>query len=297
MPLDARLSRREADTLIGYVTHELGHALFTDFACYDASVTLGLHNLVNGLEDIRCEAKLCAHGGSIGNARELLEILTEYTTLKALGNGWSHLNPAALPFTLYQVGAIEILGYNVPSMPALVFPEPLAGIIRETMARVRQAKNTSDVLAIAQWLMTALPAMPPMPSNPAPCLTRAKTLPAGCPSRRRTRSPHFPEGGRHGAGRRRRHDRRCRFRNGRRQGERRRRQGERRRRRRHAPQARKTRAKNPLRSPPRAFRRPLAMLPPRKAKSPPATTLARLRKARAETTNGTRPMQRRKTRK
>ena len=192
MPLDARLSRREADTLVGYVTHELGHALFTDFACYDASVTLGLHNLVNGLEDIRCEAKLCAHGGSIGNARELLETLTEYTTLKALSNGWSHLNPAALPFTLYQVGAIEILGYNVPSMPALVFPEPLAGIVRETMARVRRAKNTGDVLAIAQWLMTALPAMPPMPRTRRPRLTRAKTLPAGCPSRRRMRSPHPP---------------------------------------------------------------------------------------------------------
>src|SRR5262245_31104237 len=58
MPLDARLTRREADVLIGYVTHELGHALFTDFAVWGDARKEGLHNVVNGLEDIRIESEL-----------------------------------------------------------------------------------------------------------------------------------------------------------------------------------------------------------------------------------------------
>src|SRR5262245_53264234 len=68
MPLDARLTRREADVLIGYVTHELGHALFTDFAVWEDARKEGLHNVVNGLEDIRIESELAKHGGAIGNA-------------------------------------------------------------------------------------------------------------------------------------------------------------------------------------------------------------------------------------
>jgi len=58
IPMDAFISRHEADCIMSYVTHEVTHAVYTDYAAWDRGVALGLSVLVNGLEDIRCEHRL-----------------------------------------------------------------------------------------------------------------------------------------------------------------------------------------------------------------------------------------------
>ena len=169
MPLDARLSRREAEVMTAYTVHELGHALFTDFDVAKEARKEGLAHVLNGLEDIRIERDLTAKRAAT-NARELLEILTEYTTLQSLANGWTWDKRSSLPFSLFQLGAIEVLGYAVPSMPAVALPELLAPIMREAVARVARTSpgrpGTREVLEIARWLKAQLAALPAPKNQP-----------------------------------------------------------------------------------------------------------------------------------
>src|SRR4029079_16913528 len=105
---------------------------------------------VNGLEDIRCEMRLCQIGAGLLNAKQMLAALTQYTTARAVADGWNPQDPASLSFTLYSYAATarDMLAMDVPSMPdfaAVLAPAQLA-LVREVMARVRKCANTLDVL-------------------------------------------------------------------------------------------------------------------------------------------------------
>jgi hypothetical protein len=185
MPLDARLSRMEADTVMAYVTHELGHAVFTQYEAWDIARAEGLANLVNGLEDVRIELKLCTVGAALPGARELLSILTEHVTAKSIVNGWKPTAPDQLPFTLYQYGATDpaTLGYVVPSMPdfAAVCTAGQLAFLADVMARLRNCANTHDVLDLARWIKSTLAANAPvnLPVNLPPPGTPGEAGEAG----------------------------------------------------------------------------------------------------------------------
>jgi hypothetical protein len=172
MPLDARLSRREGELIVAFIVHELGHALFTDFDVFTGACRQGLKNLVNALEDIRIERDLIAGAKGVSNARALLEMLTEYMTIKSLANGWRADEPRCLPFTLASMGAVDVLGYTVPAMPRLdVLPPAIQALADEAVDRVRRTSTgkagTVECLAIAQWFKGAVDALAPQ-DKPAP---------------------------------------------------------------------------------------------------------------------------------
>ena len=162
IPMDARLTRTEADTLIAYVTHELGHALFTDFTEWKRAVREGVSYMVNALEDVREELKLHALGAALPNAKEQLETLTEYCTAKALSQGWSPARPESLPFTIYSYAATrpDVLGYSVPSMPdfAGTCPPELLAFLESVMTRVKACNSTGDCVDLALALRDELQA-------------------------------------------------------------------------------------------------------------------------------------------
>jgi hypothetical protein len=166
MPLDARLSRREGELIVAFIVHELGHALFTDFDVFKRACREGLKNLVNALEDIRIERDLIAGAKGVSNARALLQMLTEYMTIKSLANGWRADEARCLPFTLASMGAVNVLGYTVPAMPRLdVLPPAIQALAGEAIDRVRRTRpgkaGTLECLAIAQWLRDAIDALAP----------------------------------------------------------------------------------------------------------------------------------------
>lgn len=166
MPLDARLSRREGELIVAFIVHELGHALYTDFDVFKRACREGLKNLVNALEDIRIERDLIAGAKGVSNARALLQMLTEYMTIKSLANGWRADEARCLPFTLSSMGAVDVLGYTVPAMPRLdVLPPAVQALADEAIDRVRRTATgkagTAECLAIAQWLKGAIDALAP----------------------------------------------------------------------------------------------------------------------------------------
>ena len=172
MPLDARLSRREGELIVAFIVHELGHALFTDFEVFKGACKQGLKNLVNALEDIRIERDLIAGAKGVSNARALLQMLTEYMTVKSLANGWRADEARCLPFTLASMGAVNVLGYTVPAMPRLdVLPPAIQALAEEAIYQVQGTSTgkagTAECLAIAQWLKGAIDALAPQ-DKPAP---------------------------------------------------------------------------------------------------------------------------------
>jgi hypothetical protein len=170
IPMDARLSRREADVLMAYVTHELGHALFTDFTTWKAAVSEGLHTLVNGLEDVRIELRLAELPDTLAGARDLLAQLTEHCVIKALATGWKPADPRSFAFTVYQYGAThrDVLAYDVPSMPDFdaACPPEMVTFLDEIMGRLKGCANTGDVLDLARWIKTQMAAKSAKPGKP-----------------------------------------------------------------------------------------------------------------------------------
>lgn len=160
IPMDARLTRNEADTLLAYVTHELGHALFTDFTEWQRAVREGVHNLTNALEDVREELKLCTLGAGLPNAGDQLAILTEYCTAKALAQGWNPTRPESLAFTIYSYAAThaDVLGYKVPSMPefSTICPPSQIAFLESVMTRVKACNSTADCVNLALALRDEL---------------------------------------------------------------------------------------------------------------------------------------------
>jgi hypothetical protein len=169
IPMDARLSRREADVLMAYVTHELGHALFTDFTTWKAAVSEGLHSLVNGLEDVRIELRLAELPDTLAGARDLLAQLTEHCVIKALATGWKPADPRSFAFTVYQYGAThkDVLAYAVPSMPdfGAACPPEMVAFLDEIMGRLKGCAHTGDVLDLARWIKAQMAAMGAKPEG------------------------------------------------------------------------------------------------------------------------------------
>lgn len=146
LPLDARLTKDERDLWVGYVIHELGHALFTDFYAWRRAISEGVHDLVNGLEDPRIEGCLLRNGVAT-NARAMLEKLTDQKLSEANARAYDPADLSNLAYTLAVYGRIHCQGYDLANAPAL--DPDLAARLSWIWPRLTACASTSDVLALA----------------------------------------------------------------------------------------------------------------------------------------------------
>lgn len=160
MPLDGVLTRQEVERLTGYWLHEvLGHAVQTDFAAWAEACRLGLAQEVNALEDVRIELGICSNP-HYPNAKHYLEKLVESIAYQAQKDGMIWDTPAALLSTIAYIGRVEIIGYNVPSLPAFTSLNPnLQSLLSEIFKEIKKCRagksGTWDVLEIAKRLRNA----------------------------------------------------------------------------------------------------------------------------------------------
>ena len=174
MPLEARLSRREADLMAAYVVHELGHALFTDFEGPGSMIVAsreGIGRLLNAIEDGRIERKL-ATTATVPEARKLLETLTAYIVDRDTNkNGYDLTNPHSFAFTLSNVLMTEALGYTVPAFPRDWrdrLPGQWVRVLDHCVARLPALTSTADALDLARWVRDEMARAPVTLPPPPP---------------------------------------------------------------------------------------------------------------------------------
>ncbi len=161
MPIDGRLTRHEVERLTGYWLHEvLGHAVQTDFDAWDEALKLGLSREVNCIEDVRIERGI-TQNPHYPNAKHYLETLVESIAYKAQKDGFDWNKPSALLSAIAYIGRVELLGYNVPSLPALSsLNKTMQNSLRAIFAEIQKCRHgkpgTWDVLDIAKRLKNAL---------------------------------------------------------------------------------------------------------------------------------------------
>ena len=70
---DTRMTRAEADEIVGFIAHETCHVRHTDMRAWKRAVKAGdlIRNLTNAIEDVRIEAREIA-GGHMPNLRNVL---------------------------------------------------------------------------------------------------------------------------------------------------------------------------------------------------------------------------------
>lgn len=157
MPLDARLTRREADLMAAYVVHELGHALFTQFGQgvgMEQASKEGIGRLLNAIEDARIERRL-AQCETVPEARKLLSGLTAYIVERDTAKGYDLTAPRSFAFTLCNVLLVEGLGYTVPAFPAAwrdMLPAGWVRVLDHCVAKLPGLQNTDDALDLARWV-------------------------------------------------------------------------------------------------------------------------------------------------
>ena len=81
LPEDARMTQGEADTVLGYLLHELAHVLETDQHAWRRAVASGsveLRDLVNGIEDVRIERTVPAKHGLPGAAELFAKLFADH---------------------------------------------------------------------------------------------------------------------------------------------------------------------------------------------------------------------------
>ncbi|WP_411508219.1 vWA domain-containing protein [Brucella anthropi] len=170
MPLDGRLTRQEVERLTGYWLHEvLGHAVQTDFDAWDEALKLGLSREVNCIEDVRIERGI-TQNPHYPNAKHYLETLVESIAYKAQKDGFDWNKPTALLSAIAYIGRVELLGYNVPSLPALSsLSKPMQNSLRAIFAEIQKCRHgkpgTWDVLDIAKRLKNALQSLQQQQQN------------------------------------------------------------------------------------------------------------------------------------
>ena len=163
MPADARLTRREADRLIGYWIHEAGHVIATNRDDWMTATREGIANLVNGIEDPRIEAYMIKrHAG----ARDVLQSLATHIAGQCRANGWRGDSMRNLPYLLAQMGRMRLWGLQCPHTTSAIAEIPLAWrpVIDDALTALTKAQSTADVLNIAREIMHRL-GDPKLPSN------------------------------------------------------------------------------------------------------------------------------------
>lgn len=170
LPLDARLSRREADLMAAYVVHELMHALETDFGVTSTARSFGCGKLLNAIEDVRIEHK-AATCAAVPQARALLETLTCHVHEKALAGGWRFDDPRQFAYTLCTLGMIAHNGYSVPGFPVnwrAACPANWVPVLEMALAALPGLTNTADAMALAEKIQSMFAMLPQPAPQPKP---------------------------------------------------------------------------------------------------------------------------------
>lgn len=180
-----RLTKQELDRWTGYFIHEICHALHTDEMAWIKACRAGLNALVNGMEDVRIERKMI-RSATVDNAKERLVELLDYVANRPAPKGAQEYNPndmRSLPWTLAIIGRVKLNGYAIQAgHKAYAKLNPaMRRLVDSALAKLDKAKNTTDVLAIAEWIQ-ATSAKPQAPVNSRPGEGEGKESGAGEPS-------------------------------------------------------------------------------------------------------------------
>ena len=146
---DAQVSRAQFIRYVGFVIHEMLHLAYTNFDARGQGAYLDrLHNAV---EDVWIERRGIANL-STGNIRSVLTDLLHQIVGESLDQVKDWTDPAQYPFAFAVYG--RGYGVNVPVADGL---EP---IFAEASRRIDTARSSHDTLAIAEWILSQINALP-----------------------------------------------------------------------------------------------------------------------------------------
>jgi hypothetical protein len=152
LPVNAKLTRREAEVWLGYAVHEIGgHAFHTDNVAWDQAVKVGrgFARLVNGLEDPRVEALAVK---VIPGARARLEDVLNHVLDRALAGGYDPMDPLNLPFTFALLGRVRLFGLlsaKIKKEIAAKLTPQARRWFRRHLDTLAACRSTEDVVALA----------------------------------------------------------------------------------------------------------------------------------------------------
>lgn len=144
--LDAPVSKAMFHRYVGFVVHELLHRKYTDFKVRGSGKYLStLHNAV---EDIWIE-RMAVKQGLTGNIEGLLSELIDGMVTEAMAAVKDWTDPMQYPFALAVFGR----RYAVRQVP---LAQGLERIFSEASSRIDNCLNSTDTLAVAQWVLEQL---------------------------------------------------------------------------------------------------------------------------------------------
>ena len=144
--LDAPVSKAMFHRYVGFVLHELLHRKYTDFKVRGKGQYLStLHNAV---EDIWIE-RSAVNQGLTGNVEGLLAELIDGMVTEALAAVKDWTDPGQYPFALAVFGR----RYAMRHVP---LAQGLERIFSEASSRIDGCLNSTDTLAVAQWVLDQL---------------------------------------------------------------------------------------------------------------------------------------------
>jgi hypothetical protein len=144
--LDAPISKSMFHRYIGFVVHELLHRKYTDFSVRGKGNYLAA--LHNAIEDIWIE-RSAVNQHLTGNVEGLLAELIDGMVTDALAEVEDWTNPMQYPFALAVYGR----RYAVRHVP---LAQGLERIFTEASSRIDGCLNSTDTLAVAEWVLEQL---------------------------------------------------------------------------------------------------------------------------------------------
>jgi hypothetical protein len=177
---DTRMTRIEADRIVGYIAHECCHVLHSSWKVWQRATKLGpaIARLTNGIEDVRIEAAEIATG-YLPNLRNVLSETLNAKHFEAIQGRKAAGKPpcgaiaADMSYVLCVLGRLAN-GYSVPSAANLRrdVPARFQPIVAYALKRIPQLKDTASALKLAQEVARRLAALPrpqqPQPQQPQP---------------------------------------------------------------------------------------------------------------------------------
>lgn len=153
---DAILYDIDVQRYVGFAVHEMLHQKYTNFSVRGSSDYLDtLHNAVEDawIEHTGIDAALT------GNIGGLLTALLDQMVGEANATVQDWSDPRQYPF-IFAVYLRRHLNAYVP------VPEGLEPIIHGATRKIDKCRSSSDTLAVAQWILKQLQALPQTPESP-----------------------------------------------------------------------------------------------------------------------------------
>jgi hypothetical protein len=167
-----RMSRTEADFILGLLIHELGHVRYTSFD-FPKDNSRELHDLANALEDCR-EEKAVMTSGDPPNGAKLLAEVTETMALQASGNGgkeaWPRYTPGqAVACAIVTLGRLANPQYGpLPATTtyAASIPPRVAALVERHMAEITSTTSTAECFDLARRILASADKVLPPAEEP-----------------------------------------------------------------------------------------------------------------------------------